>query len=259
MRGGGNFITQSAPTNFHQFWTQKILTPGETIEDFREVTASEKSQLEASDAKWERPPQSFIDEMIALGAIWTEKTGYFALNGITDIDYKEMRAIYNKTKYRGGATEFMYAGMNLRTNLLLPNELYQTNYQSLYGFFYNSKFDMVKLNSATSSGVGCNNFANGFSGAKIGRVEGRINVSNVSNMAGAFNRANVGHVFLWGLKCSISWASMESIDLESIQYLVNAAANTSPITVTLHPTAFARLTDELIAQAAEKQITFATT
>lgn len=36
--GGGNFITQSQPTNFHHFFTRKILTPTEDISDFREVT-----------------------------------------------------------------------------------------------------------------------------------------------------------------------------------------------------------------------------
>lgn len=38
--GEGNFITQSAPTNFHQFYTRKILTESESIDDFREVTAA---------------------------------------------------------------------------------------------------------------------------------------------------------------------------------------------------------------------------
>ena len=61
------------------------------------------------------------------------------------------------------------------------------------------------------------------------------------------------------LKLSISFADSPLLSLSSMQYLVDNAANTTPITITLHPDAHARLTEELIAQAAEKQITFATT
>lgn len=50
VNGGGNFITQSRPTNFHQFFTRKILTPTEDISDFREVTAAERTALEQADA-----------------------------------------------------------------------------------------------------------------------------------------------------------------------------------------------------------------
>ena len=37
------------------------------------------------------------------------------------------------------------------------------------------------------------------------------------------------------------------------------AANTTPITITLHPDAYARLTDEIITAATAKQINFVTT
>ena len=66
-------------------------------------------------------------------------------------------------------------------------------------------------------------------------------------------------VELTRLKLSISFADSPLLSLSSMQYLVDNAANTTPITITLHPDAHARLTEELIAQAAEKQITFATT
>ena len=49
------------------------------------------------------------------------------------------------------------------------------------------------------------------------------------------------------------------VSLDSIEYLVTKATNTSPITITLHPDAYARVTDELFALAAEKNITIAST
>lgn len=61
INGGGNFITQAAPTNFHGFWSRRPLDSGESIADFREVTPTERQTLEAQDAAWVQPPQCFID------------------------------------------------------------------------------------------------------------------------------------------------------------------------------------------------------
>ena len=66
-------------------------------------------------------------------------------------------------------------------------------------------------------------------------------------------------VYLCAIKTSFNIIGAPLLSLTSIQYMVDNAANTTPITITLHPDAHARLTEELIAQAAEKQITFATT
>lgn len=59
------------------------------------------------------------------------------------------------------------------------------------------------------------------------------------------------------LNNSISFADSPSLSLDSISFMVTNAANTSPITITLHPTAYARVTDELFATAASKNITIA--
>lgn len=115
VNGGGNFITQSAPTNFHTFFTSKMLTKNESIDDFKEVTAKEKESLEAADAAWERPPQSFIDLFCGtyddynLGGAefyvgYNPATGYFYIKfnfsnvwlGLDDISYKEAIRIYNR-------------------------------------------------------------------------------------------------------------------------------------------------------------------
>ena len=81
--------------------------------------------------------------------------------------------------------------------------------------------------------------------------EGRVSEA----FAGCVKLRNVE---LKNTKVNISFSDSPLLSLDSIQYLIAYAANTSPITITLHPDAYARLTDELIAQATEKQITFAT-
>lgn len=67
------------------------------------------------------------------------------------------------------------------------------------------------------------------------------------------------------LKVSISLAGCPKLSLESLQYLVTNAANTSPITVTVHANVYAKLTDEtntewnsLLSKAQEKNIQFVT-
>lgn len=71
---------------------------------------------------------------------------------------------------------------------------------------------------------------------------------------------------LKSLHVDISFADSPLLSLASLQYLVANAANTAPITVTVHPDVYAKLSDEtnaewhaLLAQAAEKNITIATT
>lgn len=106
--GGGNFFTQAKPTNFHQFWPQKILLENETVADFKEVTAAERSAIETADAKWTRPPQSFIDlwnnaciDPLTKRAVgrYNEATGYFELNGLTDITYAQAMEIMSSASY----------------------------------------------------------------------------------------------------------------------------------------------------------------
>lgn len=65
---------------------------------------------------------------------------------------------------------------------------------------------------------------------------------------------------------SISFADSPLLSLSSMQYLVSNAANTSAITVTVHPTVYAKLTDEsntewnaVLTAAEAKNINFATT
>lgn len=71
---------------------------------------------------------------------------------------------------------------------------------------------------------------------------------------------------LKGLKLSVSIPDSPLLSLASLQYLVNNAANTSTITVTVHPEVYAKLTDEtntewnaIFTAAEARQIEFVTT
>ena len=65
-------------------------------------------------------------------------------------------------------------------------------------------------------------------------------------------------VWLINLSDDISLYASAMLSYDSIDYMVSNAANTKPITITLHADAFARCTPELLAKAAEKNITITT-
>ena len=45
--GGGNFVTEAFPTNFHTFAPKRILLDGQSADDYKEVTPAERSAIEA--------------------------------------------------------------------------------------------------------------------------------------------------------------------------------------------------------------------
>ena len=106
-----------------------------------------------------------------------------------------------------------------------------------------------------------------------------LNAQFLTNVRDASFRApKLATLDIRNLKISLDLSKCPLIDLASWQGLVSRAANTDAITVTVHPDVYAKLTGDtsnaaasalsadelaqwqaLVAQAAEKQITFATT
>ena len=264
--GGGNFITQAFHTNFHQFWTKKILTSSENIEDFKEVTAAEKTTIKNKDKSWEEPSKELIAQCKSADTdiLYNAKTGYFEYNGLTDITTKQMRdilfsqwAIYNNR---------VQCPINIRTNVV-PNRIYTlyagtSDCVNLMTTFVGSGLEVLKLSKATIK-VYVSSITTAFTGCKkLKRIIGVLDLLYVSNSTGVFDAFGactaLEDVQLENLKYNISFRHSPLISLDSIQYLVTNAANTFPITVTLHPDAYARLTDEIITAATAKQINFAT-
>jgi len=158
----GKYITESYPTYFNTFCTKKILVNGDSVDNYKEVNATEKGKIEAKNAEWERPPQSFIDEWneackpkIANGNVWmpavgifNENSGYFELNGLADITYKE--AIKIMDCYIGST-----AFRDSRTNLPLPatsafdtNRLNNFSGEVIWGLPINRTTFVASQNSA---------------------------------------------------------------------------------------------------------------
>lgn len=260
--GGGNSLTQAYSTNFHQFWLQKILEPSEDISDFREVTASERAAIEAQDAKWEPWSEELIAQWSAAGCYFNRSTGFGELNGLKDITASQARAILYLPLLRENEIPgcFGYHTLKLRTNLCFVNN---SDYSSAdFGFFatYQDEMETVRITN-NPRGITSTSCRSAFTGCvKLREILG-IMVNGSDNVwINTFDGCvKLEEVKIKGLQHDITFNRCPLLSPASMQYMVTNAANTKPITITLHPTAYARVTDELFALAAEKQITFATT
>ncbi|MGM9861401.1 MAG: hypothetical protein ACI30W_02275 [Muribaculaceae bacterium] len=265
-------MTQARPTHFHSFWRRKILAPTESIDDFKEVTEKEKAAVEAADAAWERPPQSFIDlfnNREALGGVmpcegYNEDTGYFELNHIKDIDYAEAVAIVNasypmllgtsvSTPYKSCA-----AILNVRTLMPLciinaSNTPFLSNCPSI---------EAIRIQSAALAGFGLGHTTIGGNDwitncKKLKVIYAQLGINGTTTITKCPElRVITARVFA-GTNISVSIPDSPLLSQESISYFINKSAVTC--TLTLHPDAYARVTDEMFETAAAKGITILST
>ena len=198
----------------------------------------------------------------AIGAIHNYTTGYFEYNTLVDITAEELRDMLshiNEIFLPGGRR---LANSKARTNIVTASSLPKNwggDFVSLNGLLVqNYNIEILKLGDVQAQGPTVTTFC--YRAHCLKKILGEIDVSAVTRFVTTFEKAPLlSDITLCSLKCSVAFSDCPLLSLTSIQYMVDNSANTTPITITLHPDAHARLTEELIAQAAEKQITFATT
>lgn len=194
---------------------------------------------------------------IAAGAVYNSTTGYYKLNGLTDITEEEMLQIYNIGKcdlYSVGAGSYIgnpsFPSYTLaRTNLGRKGN-YNLNYGTmlLNGYFaYSTSLVVVNLTtrcpynngyiqpsssvSVTNMFTYCNNLTT---------IQGIMDFGNITAYSNTFRQCYaLESLTLKGLKANISFADSPNLSKDSILYIINNSAATSAITITLHPTAYA--------------------
>lgn len=261
--GGGNSITQSAPTNFHRFFSRKILTAGETAADFREVTAAERAQLEAKDKEWVEPSEELIMQAETIGAKWNKATGFFEFNTLIDLTAGDMRNIvlFGRASFSvNGECSDDDNTHSIRTNWTTYSAVAATG-DMRFTFSYCSSLEIISFGAGGDSVELASADLYGFARycTSLRRVIGTLNLRKITGSTTLELFAycvKLRDVRLSNLKCNLSITSCQLLSMESIAYMVEHAGNTAPITITLHADAYARLTDELIAAAAAKNITF---
>lgn len=318
VNGGGNYITQARPTNFHQFFTRKVLTGSETIDDFREVTEAQRTQLENSDKAWVEPSAVLVARW---RAAWQRKcfgwkkqpeycygdydpaTGFFWANDRYDINATMAEQILRHVTAMP-LIDCKRAFYNIcdGSKELPPVRLSYADPQWLIGYpgdctdMFNQCGTYIggAQRDTTMDGVWTVRFVSEGGGelssirptdvtrmfycsSAVKAVATPIDMVNITSATEMFSYVSyMTDVKLKNLKISIRLA-LAGLSYTSLRYLVDNAANTTAITVTVAADTYAKLngdtsnaaaaalTPEELAQwtqlkadATEKNIAFAT-
>ena len=212
-----------------------------------------------------RKDSSLRDLYISAGAKYNEATGFYELNGLTDITEEQMRVIYEKTwgwwlhlpSLNGFGTALP------RTNIPCPDYkiiAYASNI-SLNSIFCVSgnddNLEVVNLRALyTPTGfdeIKIVNFNWAFqSDKKIKEVQGILNVKEArydQSIGG-----NIETINIKGLKVNIRFYNSQRLSKESVLYMINHSEATSAITIGLNKAVYDVMKDDadIIAALAEK-------
>ena len=195
---------------------------------------------------------------VEVGAVWNAKTGFWELNGLTDITNEQMLTIYIETNnflmYQS-TMEACYCFSKCRTHI--PNIPYLSSLGRLrsdwndffrqsdnlevivFKHIYNIYFRLNTLNCV---------FFNCF---KLRLIDGILNVSKCYKIGSNdfVNCVKLESVKLYQLNYSIGLASCKMLSSESVQYMIENATDKT-ITITLHPEAYDRAIADTSVQTA---------
>lgn len=215
-----------------------------------------------SDLQYGWIPQANIDLYEAAGAVFNEQSGYFELNGLVDISYKAMGDIYEapRTNQLPNGFTRLYQSSRIRTNIPITTN---SNFGALQSngavsTCNNSNmevFIVARKNDGTdgyANVTGMNYFAASCSFLK--RILGKIYTASSKNSQD-FNSAFTAcksleeiHLYRVGKDIS-SFGSSPRLRADCIAEMINNCLNET-ITITLHPTAYARAIADSDVQAA---------
>lgn len=197
----------------------------------------------------------------AAGAVYNEETGFYELNGLTDITEEQMADIF-AFGVNNGQDLTDYYGINFkgRTNLRYLEDGSNNFYNLLMSRAFRScpNIEVIKLGSENKSlpkRFTVKEFSTPIYYCKfLKKVIGIINVDQINVTINLNGNNALEYILIYGLKSSILISSSPLFNKDSILYMIQNSAATSPITITLHADAYAMaMADEDIQAAlAEK-------
>lgn len=208
--------------------------------------------------------QCFIDQWnTAAGSYgcYNEATGFFELNGLKDITYAEAMEIYavsagwgaNNSDALRALPAKLFSGFQGRT--LFP-AIYQMQWVSMANMFNGCpNLEAIRISRTGSIIPYDSEYAIFRNCPKLKRVFDEIQYF-VDNLT--FQGCKALEDVRLRVSGSANFTDSPHLSIESIEYMVNKSLATGPITITLHPDAYARVTDDIFAAAAAKNITIAT-
>lgn len=205
------------------------------------------------------------DLYVSAGAVYNEQTGFYELNGLTDITEEQMRVIYEKTwgwwlhlpslNGFGSALprtnipcpdyKIIAYASNISINSIFAlsgnaDNLEVVNFRALYA---PTAFDEIKIVD----------FNWAFQGdKKIREVQGIINVKEARSDLSI--GGNIEAINIKGLKVSIRFYGSQRLSKESVLYMINNSEATTAITISLKKGVYYVMKDDadIIAALAEK-------
>lgn len=197
---------------------------------------------------------------VAQGVVYNDKTGYYEYNGITDITEAQMCEIYYRSiALLGGNWSSAFYQSSARTAIF---KLHLNSTVDATECFRDSRIEVIQL----SHFVGLDNISpqitSGYlmfhNALKLRTINGYIKCDSLTRSEFMFTNCSIlEYVNLRYLKVSISLKNSPLLLRECVLYAITNASNTTPITLTLHADALARLSEADIALASSKNITIA--
>lgn len=208
------------------------------------------------------------DLYISAGAKYNEATGFYELNGLTDITEKEMRTIYEET-WGWWITLPNLVGFgdsSARTNIPCPDYkriYYQVNCNFGSSFAVTGNLDklevlnfiparspkesLTKLSMRAMNWM-CQGDANPLT------IMGNFDVGNVPDNNSLNIGGNVKTINIMNLSKNIRFYNSNVLSKESVLYMINNSAATSAITIGLNKAVYDVMKDDadIIAALAEK-------
>ncbi len=273
--GGGNYVmTQAAPNpEVRGFWREKVLLPGETVDDFVEWTEGERDAWQAAIDARPEIPQAFVDMWVeastAAGIVYggyNRQTRLLWLYDIYDITYAQARPIMELAAGRHNQDQTLSLnaspGDSPRVRALMPMVLIGTQMPALYGEHW---LEGMMFFGQRAAGYPESWSEWSYSGSltSLRRVEGIIDMQNCQGTPYGFKAPKLEHVRIRGLKTNFHLISAV-LSAESLAYLVEKAANTAEISVVVDPAVMSKLTDgpqqwqQILTAATAKNISFTT-
>lgn len=208
------------------------------------------------------------DLYISAGAVYNERTGFYELNGLTDITEEQMRVIYEKTWgwWIGLPILTGFGDSSARTNIPCPDYkrlYYQSNcnLSSIFAVTGNldnlevlnfiplrySNESLIKLSIRTMNWM-CQG------DAKPLTIMGTFDVGNVPDNNSLNIGGNIKTINIKNLSKNIRFYNSKVLSKESVLYMINNSEATTAITISLQQAVYDVMKDDadIIAALAEK-------
>lgn len=208
------------------------------------------------------------DLYISAGAKYNETTGYYELNGLTDITEEQMRVIYEKTWgwWIGLPNLSGFGDSSARTNIPCPDYkrlYYQSNCNLSSTFAVTGNLDnlevlnFIPLRYSNESLVRLSIRAMNWmcqGNTKPLTIMGTFDVGNVPDNNSLNIGGNIKTINIKNLSKNIKFYNSKVLSKESVLYMINNSAATSAVTIILNKAVYDVMKDDadIIAALAEK-------